>query len=561
MKGVMKTTPIHSLCAVIFTTLACSAIAAPPPNDNFADRTLIPLDVSPPPAPPPTHAQASAEGSNVDATKEPGERDHAGYPGGKSVWWTFTTPANGSIRVSTYGSSFSTVLAVYTGNDLTNLNVVAESKANNWDDDLSSQVEFTAYAGTTYQVAVDGDGSPAQSGNIILSITLQPPTPPSFYRQPQHQYALPGKTVYLSVVAIGTQPLSYQWRRDGAPIVGSTNANHTFVLQGAGDYGVYDVVITNLGGSATSTRVAVEPATGSAVSVFNDARYVSTWISETGNAFLEQESLWHLGHPVVAFTNITGTLTNGIVVFPSLTIGALGPDLTSEERGALSNFVARGGILIVHGDYDYATGDGSAAGLLNAVFGWSLVEGYVGGNFTLTAACTGTVFATSPVELGLNFATSVLVEQSLPADALSIYSGAAYRLGNLVGPGTDVALLPHRTGAVVYLGWDWSDALPFGARDGGWLDVLERATRATDPPPPVPAPRITNPGYQDWGSFAIFQFSFQGYFGKSYSVEGSTNLVDWENLGSPAELSPGQFVFQDLGAKSRPGRFYRVNQQ
>ena len=38
-------------------------------------------------------------GSNVGATKEPGEPDHAGDPGGASVWYTWTAPADGVADV------------------------------------------------------------------------------------------------------------------------------------------------------------------------------------------------------------------------------------------------------------------------------------------------------------------------------------------------------------------------------------------------------------------------------------------------------------------------------
>ena len=70
------------------------SFAQPKPlNDDFAGRTVL------------TGASISLSASNKGATKEPGEPDHAGGTGGSSVWWTWTAPANGEVRITTDGSS------------------------------------------------------------------------------------------------------------------------------------------------------------------------------------------------------------------------------------------------------------------------------------------------------------------------------------------------------------------------------------------------------------------------------------------------------------------------
>lgn len=62
-----------------------------------------------------------------------------------------------------------------------------------------------------------------------------------------------GKTAKFSVLAAGTAPLSYQWRKDSNPIPGATNDTLTITNAAASDGGGYSVVVTNLAGSATST--------------------------------------------------------------------------------------------------------------------------------------------------------------------------------------------------------------------------------------------------------------------------------------------------------------------
>ena len=72
-----------------------------------------------------------------------------------SLWWAWTPAASGTATIDTLGSSFDTVLAVYTGTKLNRLAVIAAN------DDIpsgggASRVAFSAVAGTTYRIAVDG---------------------------------------------------------------------------------------------------------------------------------------------------------------------------------------------------------------------------------------------------------------------------------------------------------------------------------------------------------------------------------------------------------------------
>ena len=111
-----------------------------------------------------------ARSSNLTATKEPGEPDIAGNPGGKSVWWQWPSPISGPVTVSTIGSSFDTLLGVYTGTALSNLVLIASN--DDAEGSLQSDVTFEAVAGTNYQIAVDGfDGA---SGGIVLTLVASP---------------------------------------------------------------------------------------------------------------------------------------------------------------------------------------------------------------------------------------------------------------------------------------------------------------------------------------------------------------------------------------------------
>src|SRR5438093_13409792 len=132
-----------SLAAALLVILLApaSASAAPPPNDNFANAGSI------------TDRFGWVDGDNTDATKEPGEPNHAGNPGGASVWYTWMAPSTGQASLGTCYSEFDTLLAVYTGDDLTQLQQVAAD-----DNGCGGQsyLTFAATAGVTYRIAVDG---------------------------------------------------------------------------------------------------------------------------------------------------------------------------------------------------------------------------------------------------------------------------------------------------------------------------------------------------------------------------------------------------------------------
>jgi subtilisin family serine protease len=125
------------------------------PNDNFVSG--IPL----------TGSAGSTTGSNVGATKEAGEPNHAGDSGGSSVWWQWTAPANGSFEFNTLGSNFDTLLAAYTGNSVNGLAQVAAN------DDAGatsqSRIIISAQAGQTYHIGVDGFRG--ASGSIALAFS------------------------------------------------------------------------------------------------------------------------------------------------------------------------------------------------------------------------------------------------------------------------------------------------------------------------------------------------------------------------------------------------------
>jgi subtilisin family serine protease len=135
-----------------------------PANDAFAAATALPSTSS-----------GSVTGTTSGATREVGEPDHAGGGGRASSWWKITVPVASTIEVSTAGSGFDTVLAAYTGSSVGALSPVATNDDAS-EDDLTSRITFSAAAGATYRLAVDGFGN--ESGAVALSFTVGGAPPP-----------------------------------------------------------------------------------------------------------------------------------------------------------------------------------------------------------------------------------------------------------------------------------------------------------------------------------------------------------------------------------------------
>ena len=96
--------------------------------------------------------------NNASASAQMTEPSHGVGSPARSVWWVWTPISSGSVTIDTSGSSFDTLLAVYSGASpfvsFAGLTTVASN------DDAGgtrqSSVTFMAMANTSYYIAVDG---------------------------------------------------------------------------------------------------------------------------------------------------------------------------------------------------------------------------------------------------------------------------------------------------------------------------------------------------------------------------------------------------------------------
>ena len=200
---VLQTTPWYSWSVMSTTNVPAGGdvqlglqFTPAPVNDDFENRVKL------------SGSRLSTAASNAGATKQSGEPNHLGNPGGSSVWYSWTAPASGRVTLSTNevpaysppSSSgggvtiitigwpgppptcgneidqnpppiFYPVFAAYTGtavNSLTPANCLPVSL-----DAFPNAVEFDTVKGQTYQIAFDGNMG--TTGDIPLYLALTKP--------------------------------------------------------------------------------------------------------------------------------------------------------------------------------------------------------------------------------------------------------------------------------------------------------------------------------------------------------------------------------------------------
>jgi hypothetical protein len=130
-------------------------------------------------------------------------------------------------------------------------------------------------------------------------------------------YVLAQSSINLTVSADGTQPFTYKWTKDGAPLAGSTNPLVLPVASGSS--GNYQVTVLNAAGSATSAPNAVVVTAAASQMVDLSKQYLEAGL--VGN-YTPPVNQWQQGFTVVPikkvsdpgnhFSDATGVYTVGV---------------------------------------------------------------------------------------------------------------------------------------------------------------------------------------------------------------------------------------------------------
>lgn len=361
-------------------------------NDAFSNAQIL------------SGASGTTIGDNIGATKQSGEPDHADNSGGSSVWFRWTAPGTGQFSFSTSGSDFDTLLAVYTGNNVNNLNPVASNDDANFD--LTSAVSILATSGTTYRVAIDGfDG---ETGALVLNWSPEVPPANDNFTNAQVISGTTGSAAGSNVGATretgepdhagvaGGRSVWFQWTAPSTNAVSMTTAGSDFdttlaVYAGTSVNALVEVAsndefeadstsaVTFIPSAGTMYRIAVDGYSGQMGAVMlnwapfdNGAEAALAVTFSALRHFTNDINGFWPEAPVIGFGNrLYGTT---ITHNPGAgTIFALNPDgtgftLLKTLNGGVADGANPESPLIAFGDTLYGTLSAGGAGFRGAVF-------------------------------------------------------------------------------------------------------------------------------------------------------------------------------------------------
>jgi len=135
----------------------CAGAVVPPPNDDFAAATVIqgmPFSVS-----------QNTTLATTDTTDLPNICTNTGRS--KTVWYKFTPLTSRTVYVNTEGSSYDTVIAVYTGTENSQNQVACDDDSGTED---RSSLSFSATGGTTYYMVASAYGNSGSGGSLVFNV-------------------------------------------------------------------------------------------------------------------------------------------------------------------------------------------------------------------------------------------------------------------------------------------------------------------------------------------------------------------------------------------------------
>ena len=114
-----------------------------------------------------------------------------------------------------------------------------------------------ADSGTQYSVVVSNSLGTVTSTAASLTVTATA-VAPGISTQPASQSAVAGQTATFSVLASGSAPLAYQWKKNGTNVDGATSSTYTTPATRMADSGAkYSVSVSNSVGTVTSNNATL----------------------------------------------------------------------------------------------------------------------------------------------------------------------------------------------------------------------------------------------------------------------------------------------------------------
>jgi hypothetical protein len=204
--------------------------------------------------------------------------------------------------------------------------------------------------GALFSVVVTNSAGSVTSSAATLTVTAAV-VAPAFTTQPQPRTVTEGQAASFSAVATGTEPISYQWLRDGVPIPGATGLSYTLPAAALADNGsLFALRATNIAGTVqsagatltvTATPVVPAPVPTRTIAYTTMARTIAMdlpdcplpmivlALREAVEQFYTDTRAWRITDATVAttvarqaFYSVSGLPTGAVLVgLPGLFIG------------------------------------------------------------------------------------------------------------------------------------------------------------------------------------------------------------------------------------------------
>jgi hypothetical protein len=372
------------------------------------------------------------------------------------------------------------------------------------------------------------------------------PFAPVIRQVSSNQTILRGDSLTLNVISSGTEPLSYQWQKDGIPIDGALCARFRIPYALDSNAGQYSLIVTNDFGAVTSGVITVTVLVplqirnlggGTVVKIPDSAGYTyGQSVTVTAMPTPGWQFLQWLGDANGTNNSTDLLMTDTRHVQPqfgtALAISVTGNGgVRVDPQSALYPF---GTVLRVtaepqDGSFFYAWGDGT---MENPMF-------FVVTNSNPTVSCRF-----SPLPAG-QFSLTVVPNGYGQVTAIP--------RGNRFNAGQAITLTAWPDEGQSFLGWTGSDA---GA--GSPLDVILNSNK-TIGASFTHRPRLSVDAYLGGMREDGFRLTLTGDFGARYDIESSSDLMQWGPFLSVTNTF-GTVQFIDTGAVNYHYRFYRALQ-
>lgn len=148
-----------------------------------------------------------------------------------------------------------------------NAHIVVNTGAGAGDINLPGNIFGTAGGVRETLTLRTGLGVATIQGVVAPTIRVIVERAPVIVTQPKGKTIASGKSITLSVAAIGTAPFNYQWRKNDAPLGGEINPTLTLTSVQLTDSGAYSVIVSNDAGQATSASATLTVLTPPTISI------------------------------------------------------------------------------------------------------------------------------------------------------------------------------------------------------------------------------------------------------------------------------------------------------